>query len=640
MSDLCSYEFEDIVWDDFCQSDDHIVPHPGSGRADHSALGDSHKKPRHEAVSISNGTGDKSSAAYGDQGSEQGGFSSLSKRRSTMLENDSYSPAPSAVLPSPSDSDANKDTSSLASENTTSSSPAFKSNNADSNHSEFCVNDAILGEQTSAVDNNSFTDTLGDITLTGSNLDFFENREGKDSSDMLYYGWPEIGNFEDVDTMFRSCDSAFGLAAMKDDEFGWFPSADNIGESGDIVKPDFKFPYGESNPVKNISQNHNSSSCSSANDSTMTYVPTRFNHSSWTSEKSDSCMSFVNGPAMANSEDGFIPRQQMMDHKKQVKLQNQSTGKRKEHYFGDNSNYMSNLSNEVVQLPLSFMHSDSSPWSDLTSVNPTTSVVKSETYDLTSPSPRDSSHASNQSQSSFDDPKFPLAAPEQSGRREKLHTHQGSLSSAYSNKKKASGTVQAVTGDTGTAGKTGGKQVCYSRDDSDSHRGTVGFSPLIPIELGPSDIQERSMSLGMDDTSLEAASFRQLQLVMEQLDLRTKMCIRDSLYRLARSAEQRSNHLNLNGSCGDEREASKAFMGEGPHNSFMDIETDTNPIDRSIAHLLFHRPSESSAIPVHDSSLPVHGPTESPPVMVEDLVSCDETATMMEKVSDDTDCKC
>jgi len=26
----------------------------------------------------------------------------------------------------------------------------------------------------------------------------------------------------------------------------------------------------------------------------------------------------------------------------------------------------------------------------------------------------------------------------------------------------------------------------------------------------------------------------------------------------------------------------------------MDIETDTNPIDRSIAHLLFHRPSDSS----------------------------------------------
>ena len=34
---------------------------------------------------------------------------------------------------------------------------------------------------------------------------------------------------------------------------------------------------------------------------------------------------------------------------------------------------------------------------------------------------------------------------------------------------------------------------------------------------------------------------------------------------------------------------------------FMDIETDTNPIDRSIAHLLFHRPSDPSAVPASDS---------------------------------------
>lgn len=31
-----------------------------------------------------------------------------------------------------------------------------------------------------------------------------------------------------------------------------------------------------------------------------------------------------------------------------------------------------------------------------------------------------------------------------------------------------------------------------------------------------------------------------------QLDIRTKLCIRDSLYRLARSAEQRHNCANLN----------------------------------------------------------------------------------------------
>lgn len=37
------------------------------------------------------------------------------------------------------------------------------------------------------------------------------------------------------------------------------------------------------------------------------------------------------------------------------------------------------------------------------------------------------------------------------------------------------------------------------------------------------------------------------------------------------------------------------------------METDTNPIDRSIAHLLFHRPSDPSVMPVNDpSSLKSH----------------------------------
>lgn len=35
----------------------------------------------------------------------------------------------------------------------------------------------------------------------------------------------------------------------------------------------------------------------------------------------------------------------------------------------------------------------------------------------------------------------------------------------------------------------------------------------------------------------------------------------------------------------------------------MDMETDTNPIDRSIAHLLFHRPSDPSQRPVTDTAL-------------------------------------
>ena len=37
-------------------------------------------------------------------------------------------------------------------------------------------------------------------------------------------------------------------------------------------------------------------------------------------------------------------------------------------------------------------------------------------------------------------------------------------------------------------------------------------------------------------------------------------------------------------------------MGFGYDSGLMDMETDTNPIDRSVAHLLFHRPSESPKI--------------------------------------------
>ncbi|KAL8467900.1 hypothetical protein ACS0TY_031228 [Phlomoides rotata] len=116
-------------------------------------------------------------------------------------------------------------------------------------------------------------------------------------------------------------------------------------------------------------------------------------------------------------------------------------------------------------------------------------------------------------------------------------------------------------------------------------------------ELGSSNIQERStMRPDMDDIFPEAASFcQQLQLVMEKLDFQTKLCIRDSLYRLAQSAEQRHNRANLSAGYGEGDDETNRYT------SFMDMETDTNPIDRSVAHLLFHQSSDSSTNLVQDS---------------------------------------
>ncbi|KAI5661407.1 hypothetical protein M9H77_20730 [Catharanthus roseus] len=313
-----------------------------------------------------------------------------------MLE-ESWSQEPDGGFPSPCDDDSVKEVSSLASKSATQCS---KSNNMDPIGNEFCATDAILNEF-----------------------------------------WPDIGNFEDVDRIFRSFDSTFGLGANNEDEFEWFSSSDVEG-SGDVLKSDY-------------------------------------------------------------------------------------------------------------------IHS-----LDQSSVYPAPSAVKVDTNGLTSASPKES-YSSNQL----------LAADSSRG-----PSFQVPLCDSVSMEKNAQ----------------------HVGNKLENIKGVTG-------EVGTSTMEESSsVNSGLDEISLEAASFRQLQLVMEQLDLRTKLCIRDSLYRLAHSAEQRHNHANLNDSCcGDDRDTGGILVTEGANKfavGFMDMERDTNPIDRSIAHLLFHRPSDSSAaIPLQDS---------------------------------------
>ncbi|XP_042011080.1 protein LNK1-like isoform X3 [Salvia splendens] len=569
MTDSRMYEFEDIGWDDLCQTDDHIVPRT---LEDHSLLRDSCKKPHCEETNIAYNTEDKYSAGYVDQGNEEGKLSSSSKRKYIMLERDSRSDVPSGVFSSPADADSIKDASSLASEKTTSSSHVHENSNTDTHGNQFCVDGTVVGVGTTGSLNNSSTDPLGDITHASSDLSFFENDEVKDSSDFFNFGWPEIENFEDVDMIFRSCDSTFGLGASREDEFSWYSASDNIGGTGELVNSDVKFPSPELNSLENISSNHGFLKAHSSNDGAVMGAPIRLRDNSWISEKPDSYVSFADGPAIANGMQEFTPRAHLNGHQKQMKLQNQSSGKIKEHNYGN----------------------DNSHSSDLTSLNPTPSAVKTEANELTSSSTRDSSHTSNLLPSvdgSHDHP-LPLPVPTGTGKGVKLHSRHGSQSLANSNIKPASLVVQATSSDPGSLTE----EAHYAGDKSDNHNDSAEVCHFIPAELGFSNAQESSTSSDMDDVSLEAASFRQLQLVMEKLDLRTKICIRDSLYRLARSAEQRHSHANSNSSFDDGRDASGTLVNEG-EKSFMDIETNTNPVDRSVAHLLFHRPSESSPAP-------------------------------------------
>ncbi|KAB2621000.1 hypothetical protein D8674_040203 [Pyrus ussuriensis x Pyrus communis] len=88
------------------------------------------------------------------------------------------------------------------------------------------------------------------------------------------------------------------------------------------------------------------------------------------------------------------------------------------------------------------------------------------------------------------------------------------------------------------------------------------------------------------------------------LDIKIRLCIRDSLYRLAQSAMRRhyaSDTSSSNKSSkveGEVIERRKSIV-------IADLETETNPIDRTVAHLLFHRPLDSSGKKSDTSESPI-----------------------------------
>ncbi|CAN4110581.1 unnamed protein product [Withania somnifera] len=649
---MSSIYLDDISWDEVCPNDDHIVPRPSSGRINEPlSQNDSRKKARHEG--LTGNVGDQSTGKYANQQKEQ----VLTNRSPQMLEKDSWAGAPDGAVSSPREKAIVEEVSSLPSESTRTSNRCIKTNEIDSIENEACPNGHTLDDKNAAVGENSYSYPLGPISQAGDDLSFLDNScEEKDSNDLLYYSWPEIENFEDVDRMFRSCDSTFGFGPGSEDDLGWLSSSDVIEGSGDGLTSGFKLPCPASSLLGNTSTGDETSKPKetdiSTNNSATENQSLGYNGNLWSSEKNESVnlshLSLLNGSS--NLESKLVPDKKKAEvhgggvqvdvasnnqsrinnnavnsmQKKHSKHQNRSEGKRKCSYLenGDTLNY-NDSHPEEKKLPsgaantqlnfasagvlqqkrthdidfgylggsFSYMHSDYGH-SDGSALHPTLPILKYESNGLVSLSPKDS-YASNQVQSMEDspDPSFQMAAKARNEKVEKLF-HQS------------------------------GAKVENNCDFE-------GVGIRIPTELGSSVVQEcSSINSGLDEISEEEASFHQLQRVMEQLDIRTKLCIRDSLYRLARSAEQRHRHANLNIGSGDDGGISGTLISEGANKctGYIDIETDTNPIDRSIAHLLFHRPSDSAVAPARDSSTlkspsTIHGSLSSAPVTSDNLIA-------------------
>ncbi|KAJ9141479.1 hypothetical protein P3X46_032016 [Hevea brasiliensis] len=641
MSDLCMYELEDNVWDEFSESDDHIVPHPAEESRDQFRVhSDNHKKPRLEVIGVASNAGD---ASRYTQRKEETSLPTLT-RKDRMLDKGSWSHAPDGVFPASCDSGTVKEVTSIAFEETRPSYHFLKNGNAGSVGGEFCSDDPILGEKSTADDTDTHLFTLSHVSQTDNDLNFFDNdREDKENSDLLYYGWPDdIGNFEDVDRMFRSCDSTFGLGSLSnEDDLCWFSSSHSAEGSDDALKLASNFSSSEASALNLscISEHHDASRLNnedaSVNDSNKGSLLMGDKISSNTAGAADnSPFTHLHFPSRSDAKS-------INNHRSQARQRNHSEGKRKERNLDNGGSFHRNgaqqrkqniVSDSLnhLQTHIPYMHMDHGHSSNQTSVGPNQSGIKSESNGLPSPPPKESSFESNQVQSMESSHSPSLEAPAiTTEKRERLY-HSQDLQVPYARSFKCAN-IASPTAFYDSVQSQARQSGCEVEGHSEIEGGSMG----IPAELDSANAQESScMSSVLDEISLQATSFRQLQQVMEQLDIRTKLCIRDSLYRLARSAEQRHNCVNANGGKRDDRHTGSPLMAEETNKStgFLDMETDTNPIDRSIAHLLFHRPPDSSVMPVNDalslkSHAMVHGSVTSPRMIAKEQICQDENAS-------------
>ncbi|KAK8558778.1 hypothetical protein V6N13_098416 [Hibiscus sabdariffa] len=575
MSDFM-YELEDNVWDEFGSSttDDHIVPHlVDEYAAQFKVRGDGRMKPRHEVTGVA-GNADNTTK-YGD-------------------------------------TDSLKEVTDMVSDDPMMSSHGLKTGDIDSVSSDFCADDPVLVDNCATESNNIYRFPLNHTSEANDDLRFFNNNHGdKENSDLLCYGWGDIGNFEDVDRMFRNCDSTFGLGSLcNEDDLCWVSSSQATGGSHDVLKAD-----GKLNSLAENCATSTPDAGPSTIDSNKNSVLQDDKISSLGMSSTNSGLAHMSSLNASNngsgSKDGLTPNEQISPQNNQSK-QLSASGERIDCHLQNGDSY--HQYGNIKQLAEVKNHPSSDASCQLFS--PLDLLQHKQNIGPDSAQSINCGH-------SFEVPDIIM-----NEKRGKLYHQQDTQAPLNRIVNQARVERQIAFYDPVTAQK----QVTQSEQD-EGHSEVEGFNVGKQAELGSSNGQESScVSSMLDQVSLEATSFRQLQQVMEKLDIRTKLCIRDSLYRLARSAEQRHNCENTKSGSRDDKDASGPLEAEETSKCtrFMDIETDTNPIDRSIAHLLFHRPSDPSLRPATDTtSLKSHGTirgsTATPPVIAEKHIGNDGT---------------
>ncbi|KAE9595566.1 hypothetical protein Lalb_Chr17g0340141 [Lupinus albus] len=606
MSNFCMYELQDNVWDEFVEADDHIVPNADDKHKDQFAVqGDSCNKSLQELQGIKRIDYVNN---YGIQSKEELYLPNLNQNEGMREKCSSWSHKPEGLFSS-CEGDSCKELKRLTTDNTKMSDHCFKSRNVDSSSSKLCADDTIMGNKCMVGDDSVSQYSINHTSQIDNELSFLDN-------DL----WMDIGNFEDVDRTM-SCDLTFGMESLdNEDGFTWLSFSQGTEGSGDALKSGFKFASAEMCPLKslsdyNIALKENTEGLPS-NDCNQKTSPIDEKLGSQMDVDHDA----VSAPLSTFSESDMISgNTNDMMSKEKDKMSKPLTGKRKKLENGGSVRPYGHMEEEYANLKQPFGTSSSGVTSQGSFQKPR--------QNMDSSIPMQNSQM-NQNCCEYD---YSLGA---------LGDFVCSDSQLLNGGFKCENLVNPLPfQNPGSA-----LQVCHKFENENEGHGEVGGVSIgFSQEIDSSNLHESSsMSSALDNISLQSASFCQLQRVMDQLDIRTKLCIRDSLYRLAKSAEKRLNNANTNGQIGGDVEKFIAIKTPDANNctGFMDIETNTNPIDRSIAHLLFHRPSDPSMFP-HNVNIPfksssmqqVHEIVTNLPVMTETQICQEESSAGVEKNS-------
>ncbi|KAI7726188.1 hypothetical protein M8C21_023984 [Ambrosia artemisiifolia] len=503
------------------------------------------------------------------QSNEERDFKTLNKETNVM-EKDSWSNMLDDVFAASGDAGPAKDMPTAQSGDTKLPNHCFESSNINSG-SGLSTDEGVHKDSSGAVDRNSYND-----------LNLFSND----------YGWPDAGYFEDMDRMLSNCDSSFGLGVTgNDDELVWFTSEDPARGFEETLKMDLKLPCSEPSVLMNISQDHEPR------------------------ESDNKSSSFV-----SEGKDALRDK----DQKEQSRQQTPTEGLASGHFLGN----------------FGLKSTDGGTSSSDTSDKKITSIdnwkqnrnLGHDSVDYIQSSGYLHQGRDHVPMQSTDGSMMTEIKPESRASRQMLPMESSSRSLFTGNQNQSGMILQGSGNDLSQS-----KKRFHMIENKIEFQGNMeGSQKGASSELNSINVPDgSSLVTDLEEISLEATTFRQLQQAMLQLDLRTKICIRDSLYRLARSAEQRHNYAGINDGSANYGGTGGPIMTEGTskYTGLMDMETDTNPIDRTVAHLLFHRPSDSSNMPTSlpfKSNVKVHG-SKTGPAVVTKKPSCQQA----ENESDD-----